>query len=715
MFLKAQPIWLKGKEREKNVFAVFLAEAVLKPGAELHITGATCYRVFVNGTFAGVGPARTAGNHDGKTYAREDIFNLDDAAGQQPCEIIIEVAGYYCRSLSTVLQPSFIMAEIRCGDAVSAYTGRDFEGYLPPCRLQRTERYSYQRHFSEVWDYRGFCSVTDGKYKVPIEVLSEEYRILDRRAPYPWYKDISLNKIRSRGFCTYDETLPYMETTYSAPMSERWGRFEWDSIPYHPFTWIQRQKQTITARGLVLPVVLRKGEYAILDFGQIEAGFIRTSVEALAESDVIIGFSEFCSGEEFQISNIEAHNALEIFFDGNTERDILSFEPYTFRFVMVAVKEGLVRLKSMGATTFQYDIRHIDCPDFKDETLNRVYRAAVRTFAHNAVDLYTDCPSRERAGWLCDSYFTGKAEYALTGKTSVEDAFLENYRLYENEGELPAGMIPMCYPSDTEDSGTFIPQWSMWFILEVEEYVNKREHRALAEDFRPCVYGLLAFYKQYENEDGLLERLPSWNFVEWSKANSWTQDVNYPTNFLYAQALECVDRIYGDEACRKRSREVRQTAVKQSYNGSYFLDHAVRDEKGRLCLQKDCSEACQYYAVLFGGIDIRSEEYRELAHLILHAFAPERKEAIPEIMEINAFIGAYLRLEVLLKMKEYTLLLDNVKGLFGHMEQYTGTLWEHRRFEGSCDHGFASYALVAIREAVRGGLCEAEPQGKMRF
>ena len=36
---------------------------------------------------------------------------------------------------------------------------------------------------------------------------------------------------------------------------------------------------------------------------------------------------------------------------------------------------------------------------------------------------------------------------------------------------------------------------------------------------------------------------------------------------------------------------------------------------------------------------------------------------------------------------------------FGAMGQETGTLWENRDRSGSLDHGFASYALVLIREA----------------
>jgi hypothetical protein len=240
----------------------------------------------------------------------------------------------------------------------------------------------------------------------------------------------------------------------------------------------------------------------------------------------------------------------------------------------------------------------------------------------------------------------------------------------------------------------------MWYILQAEEHINHRGRKADAELFRNSINGLLAFYEQYENADGLLERLPSWNFVEWSKANGWTQDVSYPTNFLYAQVLESVYKIYGDEAYLQKANRIRKTAVQQSFNGTVFLDHAIRDENGILQRLDDCSEACQYYAILFGGIDIYDEKYAALRHLVLNVFGAKRTELHPEIVEINAFIGAYLRLEMLLKLKRYDLVLRDVKGLFGNMGQVTGTLWEYRQPTGSRDHGFASYALVAIQAAL---------------
>ena len=685
MFRKAQPVWIRDRERKMNVYAVFCTRVELPAPGQLLLAGTAFYRVTVNGKFLAFGPARTA-----EGYVRQDVLTLPEGV----CDIQIEACGYYCHSLSTVWQPSFLMSEVRCADQVLAYTGRDFQAYAPMTKLQKVERYSMQRHFTEIWDFRQ-------ETWLPAEMAVQKVKpqVIGRSAPYPEYAQRTLQKVMCRGDLTFDETLPYKPRRYSWTQAD-WGEFSPEEIQHSPHTWLQRQRQTVLARDCDLPMTLRAGEYAILDLERIETGFLMAQVHTVEETDVVIGFTEYFSGDIFQFSNMNVHNVAEYFLPAG-EKELQSFEPYTLRFAIVAVKIGTLRLDSFGIRTFQFDLTDVYIPELEDPVLREIYQAAARTFAHNAVDIYMDCPSRERAGWLCDSYFTAKTEYAITGKTGVEDAFLENYRLFPGNELLPKGVIPECYPGDPPKGGEFIPQWTMWYILEAEEYIHKRGHEDMAEAFRESIYGLLNFYRQYENADGLLEKLPGWNFVEWSVANQWTQDVNYPTNFLYAQVLDCVDALYGDEYCRRRSQEVREKAVQQSFNGTYFMDHAIRDEKGILQLQEHSSEACQYYAVLFGGIDMDSPRFAKLKDLILNVFSPDRDGKMPEIFEVNAFIGAYLRLEALLKMEQKELVLSDIRSFFGRMSEHTGTLWEYRQEKGSKDHGFASYALVAMLEALR--------------
>ena len=696
MFKQAKAVFPRGMADQMHTLATFRACVRDLMGATLYIAAADFYQVCVNGRFVAFGPARTA-----KGYARQDILSLASYAEEGENEILIAVLCHHCRSLSTVLQPAFLQAEIRRGEDVLAATGKDFEAFLPACRVRKVERYSVQRHFSEVWDLREGKDWLVGALQAPLEESALPPTVIDRRVPYPHYEDIALPAAASRGRLTYDASLPYHSLFYSFPASERWGRFDYDEIEYHPYEWIQQHHQEKTAGECALPLTLSEGQYAILDFGRIETGFPLLNLRAAEESDVILAFSEDASPDRFAFTDMHSHNVLEFLLSPESRPDLMAFEPYVMRYAILAVKRGSVTLNGFGIKTFVRDTAGVTLPDLGDADLNAIYRGGVRTFAHNAVDLFTDCPSRERAGWLCDSYFTAKTEHALFGEVPVEEAFLENYRLYPANGEYPEGVLPMCYPSEPQDNYKFIPQWTMWYVIEVAEYVKYRNPKADRELFRPTIEGLMAFYARHENEDGLLERLPSWNFVEWSRANDWTMDVSYPTNFLYARVLESAYELFGDESLLEKRDRVQKTAIAQSFDGRVFRDHALRDENGKLVLQKDCSEAGQYYAILFGGFDVHEERFAELYDLVCNVFSANRNGKMPEIAEINAFIGAYLRLEALLKMGEHRLLLRDVKEFFGNMEAETGTLWEYRQRHGSRDHGFASYALVAMTEALK--------------
>ena len=690
MFQKARPIKVDALVGVMNGTATFEARVESLAGAELHLCAADLYRVTVNGQFVANGPARTA-----KGYARMDRIKLDrfDQAGGN--RILITVVGYGCRSFSTVRQPAFLWAEILRGDEVLVATGYDFSAYLTEAKHAKTARYSKQRHFVEEWDLRlPLCTVP-----ASVSILNDPPQVLERRAPYPCYRDRSVAAAASVGSFVPDPTAEVHRDFYSfVSTPDFWGFYDNSEVERHSYEWVQEQKQVKTAGETALPLALSAGQYAIFDATCIECGFLRLWGSADGETDIVLAFSEDASPDRFAFTDMHAHTVIDLTADGDF--DFLSIEPYVFKYAAVFVKRGGLHVDGFGVKTYEGDVTNVRIPDaVTDPCLRGIYAGAVRSYAHNAVDLYTDCPSRERAGWLCDSYFTAKTEYCLTGKTAVEDAFLENFRLYRNEGELPSGALPECYPTDIRETGQFIPQWTMWYILEVADYVTERGHWDTREDFRRSVYDLLAFYERYENSDGLLEALPSWNFVEWSRANDWTQDVSYPTNFLYAEALRCVERLFGDKQAGEKAERVAREAVRQSFDGEKFLDHAVRKD-GKLVRCNDCSEACQYYAILFAGIDPHAPKYRALYRMVMEVFGADRTVLLEEIAPINAFIGAYLRLEALLKLGENTAVLNSLTTFFGGMAEETATLWEYRERHGSRDHGFASYALVAMRKAL---------------
>jgi alpha-L-rhamnosidase len=332
--------------------------------------------------------------------------------------------------------------------------------------------------------------------------------------------------------------------------------------------------------------------------------------------------------------------------------------------------------------------------------LNEISEAAAQTFRQNALDVFMHCPSRERAGWLCDSFFTSRVAFDLCGNTKVEKNFLENYLLPEGFKRLPEGMLPMCYPAD-HYNGRFIPNWAMWFVIQLEEYLERSGDRELVDALEPKVMSLLKYFERFRNEDGLLEKLESWVFVEWSAANRFVQDVSYPSNMLYAAVLESAGRMYSQPDLAEQAEQIREVIRRQSFDGEFFVDNAVRKE-GRLEVTMNRTEVCQYFAFFFGVAD--GETHKELWEKLRDEFGPRRAEtkAYPEVHAANAFVGNYLRLELLSRAGCVGQLKDEMVDYFLYMAEVTATLWEHTGTSASCNHGFASHVAHVLYRDVLG-------------
>jgi alpha-L-rhamnosidase len=212
----------------------------------------------------------------------------------------------------------------------------------------------------------------------------------------------------------------------------------------------------------------------------------------------------------------------------------------------------------------------------------------------------------------------------------------------------------------------------------------------LVADLQSRISSLLGYFEKFENEDGLLESLESWIFVEWSKANSLVQDVNYPTNMLYSAALESAARLYGNEEWRTKSDHIRREIEDQSFNGEFFVDNAVR-ENGLLKATGEITEVCQYYAFFFNIAT--PENYPALWKKMSDEFGPHRNTdtTYPHVAVANAFIGNYLRMDILSRYGLQSQLISEIEEYFHYMAERTGTLWENVHSQASCNHGFASY------------------------
>ncbi len=711
-FEAAQPVWLDGRpEGEMNRTAGFRTTFTARPGKDLtlRIAGSNVYRIFLNGEFFGYGPAR--GPHG---FDRVDEWALRARPGKNT--LAVEVGGYNIKSFYLLAQPPYLQAEVVSGKDVLASTGKNFEATLLTQRVQKVHRFSFQRPFAEVYNTTPDADAwrTGGAMVSEKLAARPQLPLIERGAPYPAFdlrrpvKEVSTGSV-------------VKEVTDKKPWSPRTvnGEWYWPGYPVreleaNPFYEIQQIK--VTERkpsnlALCSETALSIGanRFSLLDFAQNDTGFIGATVTCSAPTRLFLIFGEILfDGDVSALHGGDCNMVVYNLTRPGTYR-LETFDPYTFRYLKLMTLDGACEVSGVYLREYVNSTTGRAAFNASDPALNRLFEAARETFKQNAVDLFTDCPGRERAVWLCDSFFTARAAFDLCGNTAQERMLFQNYLLPKKFPGLPEGMIPKCYPADYNNN--FIPNWAMWFVVELEEYLRRSGDREMIDALRPRVLALIEFLDGYRNSDGLLEKLPSWVFIEWSRANDLVQDVSYPSNMTYAEVLSIAGRLYNLPERLAQAEALRAKIREQSFDGAFFVDNAKRQPDGTLKLTGQRTEACQYYAFFFNTATPQS--HPELWKKLRDEFGPGRHQTkrYPDVAFANAFIGNYLRLEILSRNGQNAKILKETKDYFLKMADRTGTLWEHDNTSASCCHGFASHIVRVLNRDVL-GVAAVDPVSK---
>jgi len=260
----------------------------------------------------------------------------------------------------------------------------------------------------------------------------------------------------------------------------------------------------------------------------------------------------------------------------------------------------------------------------------------------------------------------------------------------------------MCYPADFFD-GNFIPNWTLWYVLELADYYLRTGDNDLVQQSKRNVLGIMDYFSRFENEDGLLEDLEGWVFVEWSKANDADHicGVNYPSNMLYSKALKVAGELYGMGDYIEKSEVIKKVILTQGFNGEFFVDNSVRKDK-KLVLTNNLTETAQYYAFYFNIAT--KESHPKLFDTLVNHFGPYRdyKTIYPEIEKSNVMVGDVFRLSILNDNEKNHIALKETIAYFHNMTVLTGTLWEHDSFHASLNHGFTSFIINLIISSIFG-------------
>lgn len=163
----------------------------------------------------------------------------------------------------------------------------------------------------------------------------------------------------------------------------------------------------------VVELIAESTDVSIADFGQNFSGWVRLSDLGKPGDETTLEFGEHLNpGNRFTTEHLDTHTPhgkhiifqqLDRVIAGGDETE---FEPrhtvHGFRYVRITHPGRTVAADAITGVVVHSDFAAAAEFESSDEVINRLHDAGRWTFRANAVDVPTDCPTRERVGWTGD-------------------------------------------------------------------------------------------------------------------------------------------------------------------------------------------------------------------------------------------------------------------------------------------------------------------------
>lgn len=341
-----------------------------------------------------------------------------------------------------------------------------------------------------------------------------------------------------------------------------------------------------------------KGE-TVVDFGQVMAGRVSTSVEGPAGTEIVLEHSEVLDEQGNFLNNIKGRHKdqkdIYILRGGGPE----TFEPlftfHGFRYVKVSGYPGMVLPECFTAAVLSSDMRYTGSFECSDERINRLQMNIVWSQKSNLLSIPMDCPQRERAGWTGDiQVFAPTAAFNMDVLVFLT-RWLRNLALEQ----LPNGEVPNGVPYHKS-------------FRHIDHTLMGKDSSAGWGD--AVIIVPWALYQAY-GDPQVLEAFYD-SMVRWIDYVRRTAENELPDNFEQM-----------DEARKERQKYLWNTGY---HFGDWLMPSASSPTESALLTKEVAATAFYAYsaALLSDIADILgkqadAESYSDLSRKVRHAFAEE--------------------------------------------------------------------------------------------
>ena len=319
----------------------------------------------------------------------------------------------------------------------------------------------------------------------------------------------------------------------------------------------------------------------LVDLGKLTTGFPRLSVSGGAESSVKLHYGEalYSISDMEELRKVKNHREkidgqgilgiYDIFMpDGGDLRTFRPLNPRTFRWIELTIEtaDKALRLEDFSAVEVMYPSELQAEFRSSHSRLNEIWDAGWRTQELSVQETFVSDLYWERMQYIGDTKIQAILWMYMTTDDRPVRLALEQF----DRSRAYFGLTESRYPSWLEQ---YIPLYSLVWVTMVHDYWMHRSDDEFIHQFLPGIEQVLGWFDRQLNEDGLLEPLPFFDYVDWGFGNRRNQidaDADNRSSavhsLFYAWTLDQAADLFGHFGKESKELEFRYQAEKLKTN-----------------------------------------------------------------------------------------------------------------------------------------------------
>ncbi len=276
----------------------------------------------------------------------------------------------------------------------------------------------------------------------------------------------------------------------------------------------------------------------LIDQGTLTTAYPEMQLSGGEDCKITLTYSEALydkqTGEKGNRNDVEGKSISgykDVFITDGGDRLFRPLYYRTFRFVELRIENHQKPLVISGfnsrytAYPFEENARFSS----NDTSLGKIWEIGWRTSRLCAFETYMDCPYYEQLQYIGDTRIQALISLYVSG----DGRLMKNAITQFAQSSISEGLTQSRYPSNVKQ---IIPPFSLFWIIMLHDYQMLVDDEAFVKSMLAGVADVLTWHEKYVIAQGMLGKMPYWNFVDWPA--QWPWKGTEETSGIPAGALE---------------------------------------------------------------------------------------------------------------------------------------------------------------------------------